>query len=390
MRPIRAISRFAFVILIFAGLLGSTSSSQERSPLEQELLAEPANSIAEDARELGDATRGAVLFHQPWLSCTQCHAVTDGDEPLGPHLGKMDPATTNEQLIMAILEPSREIKKGYETTLIETVDGATLTGLLVSRSNDQIRLRDPSTQRLLTLPTEDIDTIEASPLSIMPNGLIAQLNSRQQFLDLLAYLMEIRDGGLARARQLQPLPSQYASQPLPEYEAQIDHAGMLGTLDNEAYQRGEAIYQRLCVNCHGTASEPGSLPTSLKFASGKFKNGHDPFSMYQTLTRGFGLMVAQRWMVPQQKYDVIHYIRESYLREHNPDQYFEVTDKYLAELPKGDSRGPEPSNIEPWQQMDYGPSLIGTFEIGNNGQNFAYKGNAIRLDAGPGGVASGR
>lgn len=390
MRPIRAISRFAFVILIFAGLLGSTSSSQERSPLEQQLLSEPANSIAEDARELGDATRGAVLFHQPWLSCTQCHAVTDGDEPLGPHLGKMDPATTNEQLIMAILEPSREIKKGYETTLVETVDGATLTGLLVSRSNDQIRLRDPSTQRLLTLPTEDIDTIEASPLSIMPNGLIAQLNSRQQFLDLLAYLMELRDGGLARARQLQPLPSQYASQPLPEYEAQIDHAGMLGTLDNEAYQRGEAIYQRLCVNCHGTASEPGSLPTSLKFASGKFKNGHDPFSMYQTLTRGFGLMVAQRWMVPQQKYDVIHYIRESYLREHNPDQYFEVTDKYLAELPKGDSRGPEPSNIEPWQQMDYGPSLIGTFEIGNNGQNFAYKGNAIRLDAGPGGVASGR
>ena len=98
----------------------------------------------------------------------------------------MDPATTNEQLIMSILEPSREIKKGYETTLVETVDGATLTGLLVSQSKDQIRLRDPSTQRLLTLPTEDIDTIEASPLSIMPNGLIAQLNSRQQFLDLLA------------------------------------------------------------------------------------------------------------------------------------------------------------------------------------------------------------
>ena len=43
--------------------------------------------------------------------------------------------------------------------------------------------------------------------------------------------------------------------------------------------------------------------------------------MYQTLTRGFGLMAPQTWMVPQQKYDVIHYIREAYLKPHNPAQY---------------------------------------------------------------------
>ena len=366
------------------------SVSQERSPLETQLLSESSAGIARNAREQGDSIRGAVLFHQPWLSCTQCHAVVDGDEPLGPHLGKMDPTTTDEQLILSLLEPSREIKKGYETTIVETVDGATLTGLLVDRTEEILRLRDPSTQKLFRIPSEDVIAVDASPLSIMPNGLVAQLNSRQQFLDLLAYLIEIRDGGLAKARELQPLPSQYASQPLPEYESEIDHAGMLSSLDNDAFKRGEAIYQRLCVNCHGTVTEPGSLPTSLKFASGKFKNGHDPFSMYQTLTRGFGLMVAQRWMVPQQKYDVIHYIRESYLREHNPDQYFPLSDDYLAGLPEGDTRGPAPSNIEPWQQMDYGPSLIGTFEIGNEGRNFAYKGNAIRLDAGPGGVSNGR
>ena len=111
--------------------------------------------------------------------------------------------------------------------------------------------------------------------------------------------------------------------------------------------------------------------------------------MYQTLTHGFGMMTPQTWMVPQQKYDVIHYIREAYLKPHNPGQYVKIEDAYLAGLPKGASRGPKPSNIEPWVSMNYGPSLMATLEVGDKG-NFAYKGIAVRLDNGPGGVSRGR
>ena len=32
-------------------------------------------------------------------------------------------------------------------------------------------------------------------------------------------------------------------------------------------------------------------------------------------------MPPQTWMVPRQKYDVIHYLREAYLKPHNPAQY---------------------------------------------------------------------
>ena len=41
-------------------------------------------------------------------------------------------------------------------------------------------------------------------------------------------------------------------------------------------------------------------------------------------------------MVPQQKYDVIHYIREHFLSE--IIQYYAVSEAYLSSLPKGDSR----------------------------------------------------
>ena len=40
--------------------------------------------------------------------------------------------------------------------------------------------------------------------------------------------------------------------------------------------------------------------------------------------------------------------------------------------------------------MDYGPSLINTYEVGSDGSNFAYKGIAVRLDAGPGGLSRGQ
>ncbi len=52
--------------------------------------------------------------------------------------------------------------------------------------------------------------------------------------------------------------------------------------------------------------------------------------------------------------------------------------------------GPEPSKIEPWSAMDYGPSLTHTYQIPGTPNNFAYKGIAIRLDQGPGGVSRGR
>jgi mono/diheme cytochrome c family protein len=80
---------------------------------------------------------------------------------------------------------------------------------------------------------------------------------------------------------------------LPDYERRLDHAGMIAGLGPEHFQRGEAIYNRVCANCHGTKDQPGSLPSAPRFASATLKNGGDPYAMYRTLTDGFGQMAAQ-------------------------------------------------------------------------------------------------
>ena len=241
---------------------------------------------------------------------------------------------------------------------------------------------------MITIPRARIEARRDGGPSLMPAGMVNALASRQQFLDLLRYLMEIAEQGPARACALRPDPALVAP-PLPEYERRLDHAGLIADLDAKNLRRGEAIYTRVCTNCHGTADRPGSLPDAPRFASAALKNGSDPYSLYRTITDGFGRMAPQSWMVPRQKYDVIHYIRETYLRPSNRGQYVAVNRTYLDRLPTGDTRGPSPTAIEPWVAMDYGSCLLTTIEAGEDLSNVAYKGIAVRLDPGQGASLAG-
>ncbi len=372
-------------------LLVPLSMSAETQTLEEELRKIPSRELAVLAKREGDAARGAILFFQPYMACAKCHSV-GAPQPslLGPDLATINERTPDANLVEAVLEPSKNIRPGYESVTVTTVAGKTIVGIFVEKTDDQVVIRDVARGgEKLIVPKAEIDEYVGNELSIMPAGQINLLNSRQQFFDLIRYLIEIRDGGALRAAQLQPPPA-LLTFTLPAYEQQIDHAGLISEWNDDSLKRGEGIYQRVCANCHGTVDKPGSLPTSLRFAEGKFKNGSDPLSIYRTMTHGFGLMAPQTWMVPIQKYDTIHYIREAYLKPLNPTQYAAVDDAYLAKLPKGNTRGPEPSTIVPWSAMDYGPSLAHTYEIPGQERNIAYKAIAVRLDSGAGGVSRGR
>ncbi len=342
-------------------------------------------------RRLGDARRGALVFYQPALTCTRCHVNEQAEAPptLGPDLATLGKGVSDVELVEAILEPSKVIRKGYEPVTIATDDGRTVTGLLVEERPDAVVLRDPARDgKPITIARERIEQQSRGGASIMPAGLINALGSRQQFLDLVCYLIEIAEQGPARAAALRPDPA-LVSPPLPDYEHRIDHAGMIAGLGPENFRRGEVIYRRVCANCHGTQDQPGSLPTAPRFASATLKNGSDPYTLYRTITDGFGQMAPQTWMVPRQKYDVIYYIREAYLKTGGPGRFAAVDQTYLDRLPRGTTQGPAPSSIEPWVVMDYGPSLMATYEVGDGGSNFAYKGIAVRLDPGQGGVSRG-
>jgi cytochrome c5 len=174
----------------------------------------------------------------------------------------------------------------------------------------------------------------------------------------------------------------------------VEHANLIRGWNREGFERGSALYNGICITCHGNLTQAGSLPTSRAFWKEPFKNGSDPYSIYKTLGEGLGQMPAWTFLTPEQRYDLIHYLREEFLKPHNRAAYFPVTPEYLAGLPKGAGgafqktaemiefeKGPK------YLRMNFGPALFWTLQVATN--NIAYKGIAIRLDDGPGGVSKG-
>ncbi len=208
----------------------------------------------------------------------------------------------------------------------------------------------------------------------------------------------------ARQNPLPPPPH------LPAYESDLNHAALISDMDQEFYHAGLEGYRTACFSCHGNVEHKGTLPGSRQFWTEPFENGSDPFALYRTLTLGYEGMPPQHHLTPREKYAIIHFVREEFLRKNNPTQYTPITRRYLASLPQGNTIGPAPDRERPWVTMDYGRFLIRTYEVASNNttpkgisrgasplpnedfsdRNFAFKGIAIRLDPGSGGVAKGQ
>lgn len=197
----------AAIGLLFFWLVAPERCAAEPPPttLEQQLLAETSAELAAAARSRGDARQGASLFHQPHLACIRCHVAGDQDNVLGPDLARLPPEVTAEHLVESLLAPSQSIRRGYEALVLELDDGQALTGFLVEENADTLTIRDVGQQgRRRSFPKSRIEARQSSPISVMPTGQVNLLADRQQFLDLVAYLIEIAEQGPERAVALRP------------------------------------------------------------------------------------------------------------------------------------------------------------------------------------------
>src|SRR5690348_4835947 len=114
----------------------------------------------------------------------------------------------------------------------------------------------------------------------------------------------------------------------------IDHAAVIRSLNEKTFKKGKEIYNKSCIACHG-ANGNASLPEARSFSKDKLRFGNSPYEMWKTITNGAGMMAAQTWLSPVERYYVIQYIREAFMKPAaNPRLYFKVTDEYLASLPK--------------------------------------------------------
>ena len=139
----------------------------------------------------GDPVRGRqVFFETSGVSCKNCHRIQKDGKEVGPDLTMIGKKLTRAQLLESILEPSKLIEPKYVTYLAETDDGRILTGLLLSKDDDEVVLKDAQ-DKVSRIPTKKIEQLVPQRQSLMPNLLFRDMTA-QQVADLLAYLSSLK------------------------------------------------------------------------------------------------------------------------------------------------------------------------------------------------------
>ncbi len=152
----------------------------------EELTSERMAELVAAVQARGDARRGAEQFRK--LDCFQCHAVAGSGGQLGPDLTSIGGSAQIDYLIDSNYFPSKAIKEGYNSLLVETKDGDFYSGIKITETDTELILRD-TTEDQLRIPLDTIDTREDGG-SLMPTGLADSL-LENEFLDLIRYLSEL-------------------------------------------------------------------------------------------------------------------------------------------------------------------------------------------------------
>ena len=174
--------------------------------LTQQLQQEAPETLVRQARESGNIVRGAILFHQGNINCAKCHQPAAEKDRLAPDLSRLGKDVTDASLVESILDPSKVISKGYETLNVQTIDGRVLSGLVVLQDDNMVVLRDgQNLDKLHNIRRANIDQAQPGNVSTMPSKLADQLTGRQQFLDLLRYVIDVKERGPTRTAS--PIPS---------------------------------------------------------------------------------------------------------------------------------------------------------------------------------------
>jgi putative heme-binding domain-containing protein len=161
--------------------------------LENELLASDSAELAQIAMQRGDFERGKKVFYQSAAACFACHDPPAGAAAaLGPKLADLKTVLTPEELVDSVLRPSKRIDKDFAQVSVVTVDGKILTGVRVSENDDELVLRNLAQTEPIKIPADDIEEVLQSRTSIMPAGLAKQLKTRQDWDDLMKYVIEVR------------------------------------------------------------------------------------------------------------------------------------------------------------------------------------------------------
>ncbi len=139
-----------------------------------------------------DPARGRAVFNR---TCLTCHKVFDAGGDVGPELTGSDRANP-DYILENVLDPSAVVSRDYTVTNVATTDGRLVSGIIREQTPTSLVIQTANDR--VALPRDDVEAIKPSSNSMMPEGLLDPLSTRE-VRDLFAYL--------ASSKQVRPAPA---------------------------------------------------------------------------------------------------------------------------------------------------------------------------------------
>jgi putative heme-binding domain-containing protein len=157
----------------------------------------------------GNWLRGREVFFSDAAACSKCHRVRGGGGQIGPDLSNLihrDYAS----VLRDVREPSAAINPDYVACTVVLTDGRLLTGPMRSLDAQRMVVGDITGKETI-IARDEIEQIEASPLSIMPHGIVTSLGAAR-LRDLLTFLL---------LAPLEPAPLERPGEPPPRTRDEV-------------------------------------------------------------------------------------------------------------------------------------------------------------------------
>jgi len=145
--------------------------------------------IAELAKRKGDPNNGRIVYIEAG-TCVKCHVFKSVGQNVGPDLSEIGDKLSREAMYESILYPSAGISHNYETYAAVTADGNVVTGLLVSRTDEEVSLKGPD-GIVRAFKTADVEEMAKQEVSLMPAD-IQKLMTEQELVDLVEFLTTLK------------------------------------------------------------------------------------------------------------------------------------------------------------------------------------------------------
>lgn len=123
-------------------------------------------------------------------SCAGCHKVGGEGGIIGPELDGVLERWKGDRVgvLREILDPSHKVDAKYAMQRILTIDGQTITGVLIKEDDDNVTvMTNPEAKEPTVIPQDDIDAMVPSSVSMMPKALMDQY-TKDEIFELMSYL----------------------------------------------------------------------------------------------------------------------------------------------------------------------------------------------------------